>query len=83
MAVKFSREAAPGFPGREGSDVNEGTSVGEADLRQVQGGPSAWRGARDLQQRQAQAAAGIRRELEPWRVSQASIFREPSGSKSV
>jgi predicted flap endonuclease-1-like 5' DNA nuclease len=38
---------------------HEGQSVGQADLRQVQGRARAGRGARDLSEPEAQAAAGI------------------------
>ena len=39
----------------------------------------AWRGARDLHEREAQAEAGVSR----WHASQASIFRARSGSRSA
>jgi hypothetical protein len=51
---------APGFyPARLGVRENESTGIGKKDLRQMQGDSPARRGARDLQQSQAQAAPGI------------------------
>jgi len=38
---------------------DESTSIGSTDLRQVQGRPPRGRGAGDLHQPEAQAAAGI------------------------
>src|SRR6476469_5524903 len=38
---------------------HEGTTVGQADVREVQDHPPPWRGARDLLQPAAQAAAGV------------------------
>jgi hypothetical protein len=37
----------------------EGQSVGQEDLRQVQGGPPPRRGSRDLHEPEAQAATGV------------------------
>ena len=48
------------------------------DLRQVQGDSSPRSGARDLQQSEAQAAAGIKVRRKLWHVSQVSIFRRKS-----
>ena len=69
-------------------DRHESSSIGQADLRQVQGRPPPRRGSGDLRQPEAQAAAGISGPVEAtrisiWHVLQASIFRAPSGSKSV
>jgi hypothetical protein len=44
---------------KEQGQGNESTGIGKKDLRQVQGHPSARRGARNLREPQAQAAPGI------------------------
>src|SRR4051794_35359441 len=56
-------------PGTDGQSLqigkascNEGTSIGEADVREVQGDPPSRRGLGDLSEPAAQAAAGLGRK---------------------
>jgi len=51
-----SLRAHPRFPSER---THEGTTVGQADVREVQDHPAAWRRARDLLQPPPQAAAGL------------------------
>src|ERR1700750_2466433 len=58
---------------------HEGTTVGQADVREVQDHPAPRPGPRDLPEPTTQAAAGVE---QLWLESQASTSRSTSGLRS-
>src|SRR6476646_9881848 len=81
-AVRRERASATGsgslhggqsrFAGHRAERDHEGTTVGQADVREVQDHPPPWRGARDLPEPPPQAAAGL---AAAWHESQESTSR--------
>src|SRR5437763_14803566 len=60
--------------------THEGTTVGQADVREVQDHPAPRPGPRDLLEQAPQAASGVARK---WHVSPGSTSPSTSASRSV